>query len=84
MPEEVLTELVEGHHDYSPDDFTFEGEHDSFEDLAWWLVEESGDLNQVPEWLRGHIDYASIARDLDCGGMYEIRHNGSGYYWTIH
>lgn len=48
----------------------YRGEYDSLADFAAELVESAGDLETVPEWLRGHIDYDSIARDLECGGDY--------------
>ena len=44
---------------------------------------EAGMYGEIPEPLAPHIDYESIGRDLDCGGVYEIRHNFVGYYWTI-
>jgi hypothetical protein len=82
VPAEVLTILIDGHPDYEPEGFTFEGEHQSYAGLAEELV-DAGMYGEIPEVLVPHIDYESIGRDLDCGGIYEIRHNFVGYYWTI-
>lgn len=83
VPVEVLTELVEGHPDYEPDDFSYEGEFYSYADLASHMVEE-GLFGEIPEHLSRYIDIDAIGRDLDCEGVYEIRFNFQGYYWTIH
>ncbi len=82
VPEEVLTELVEGHPGYSPSDFNYEGEANSYAKLAEEMV-EAGLYGEIPEPIAFHIDYESIGRDLDCLGVYEIRWNFTGYYWTI-
>ena len=83
VPVDVLLELIDNHDGYQPDEIMYEGEADSFADLAFQILEATGQIEDVPEWLRNHIDYNSIGRDFDCGGMYEIRHNFTGYYWTI-
>jgi antirestriction protein len=51
---------------------TFESEEDWAEDF----LEEGGLLNEVPESLRGYIDYEKYARDASYNGMSFVRHNG--------
>ncbi len=82
VPEEVLTILVDGHPDYAPEDFTYEGEAQSYGKLAEEMV-DAGLYGEIPEHLAPHIDYESIGSDLDCSGVYEIRHNFTGHYWSI-
>lgn len=40
------------------------GPYDSEEDFAVELLEETGDLNEIPENLRYYFDYEKFARDL--------------------
>jgi len=44
------------------------GEYDSLEDLAEQLMEDSGDLEQIPERLRYYFDYKAYGRDLELNG----------------
>ncbi len=48
----------------------YHGEFDSVEDYARQLVEEcySDALKQLPEFIRYHIDYKGIVRDMELGG----------------
>ena len=82
VPEEVLTELIDGHPDYSPDNFSFEGEAGSYAKLAEQMVDD-GLYGEIPDHLVNYIDCEAIGRDLDCSGVYEIKHNWVGYYWSI-
>jgi antirestriction protein len=40
------------------------GEYDDFTDFAYHLMEDTGDLEQIPESLRGYFDYEKFGRDL--------------------
>lgn len=40
------------------------GQFDSDEDMAWDLLEGTGDLNEIPERLRFYFDVEKYARDL--------------------
>jgi antirestriction protein len=55
----------------------FRGEFESKEDYAAHLWEDCGMLVGVPEAVRGYIDYASYAHDLECSG--EILFAEPGY-----
>jgi antirestriction protein len=54
----------------------FMGTFESEEDWAEDFLEEGGLLNEVPESLRGYIDYEKYARDASYNGMSFVRHNG--------
>lgn len=46
----------------------FCGVWDSPEDFAADLVEQTGNLGSLPQWLQCHIDWAGVWRDLSCDG----------------
>lgn len=46
----------------------YRGTHKSLADYAEELSEELGDLESVPERLRYHIDWDSVAREMEIGG----------------
>ena len=50
----------------------FHGVHDSEKDFAAELAEETGGLENVPQWLQCHIDWEGVARDMGYDG------------WTFH
>lgn len=50
----------------------FHGIHESAEDFAASIFEETGELDKVPQSLRYHIDWEGVARDLGYEG------------WTFH
>ena len=37
--------------------------------IAEQFHEEAGDLDNVPDWLQGHIDWDSVARDMEYGAV---------------
>ena len=53
----------------------YRGEYDSFADLAEQLLDETGELEQIPEHLRGYFDYEAYGRDLRLGGDF-VEHDG--------
>jgi antirestriction protein len=61
---------------------TFMGTFDSEEDWAEDYLSEGGLLNEVPESLRGYIDYEKYARDASYNGMSFVRHNGDVWVFS--
>lgn len=58
-------------------DEAYFGQFDSDEALAEYLIEETGDLNEIPEHLRYYFDYEKYARDLMMGDFF----SSNGYYF---
>ena len=58
----------------------YRGEFRSWEDMAEELLEETGELNQIPENLRYYFDFEKYANDLRIGGDL-TEHNGH-YFWN--
>lgn len=44
------------------------GEYESLTDYAESYLDDTGALNEVPEWLRPYIDAEAIGRDMELGG----------------
>lgn len=57
----------------------FHGIHDSAADFAAEWFEKTGQLNQVSDWLRGHIDWEGVARDMGFDGWVFHRAGGGVY-----
>lgn len=57
----------------------YRGEYDSWEHMAEELLEETGELDQIPERLRHYFDYEKYANDLRIGGDF-TEHDGY-YFW---
>jgi antirestriction protein len=71
----------------TPEHFTecYRGEYKSPEDFAYDLHKEMGDLASVPESLRYHIDWKSVARDMQLGGdvyFAEVGYDQTFVFWT--
>lgn len=61
----------------------WQGAHDSESSFADHLLEETGHLNELPEWARNYFDFESYARDLRFGGDYSfVRHAGQVYVFS--
>lgn len=60
----------------------FMGKADTRADFAYNWYEETGELDKVPEALRCHIDWDSVARDMSCGDIFFVRHNGDVYAFS--
>lgn len=58
----------------------YRGEFRSWEDMAEELLEETGQLDEIPENLRYYFDYEKYARDLRIGGDF-TEHDGY-YFWS--
>lgn len=57
----------------------YQGEAKSEEDFAEDLAEDMGDLANVPDFIKSHIDWEGVARDLFCGDFYSVEHDGTVY-----
>lgn len=49
-------------------DERYRGTYDTWRDFAEEFTEETVDMSTVPDWLQGHIDWDSIARDFELSG----------------
>ncbi len=58
----------------------YRGEYDSWEHMAEELLEETGELDQIPERLRHYFNYEKYANDLCIGGDF-TEHDGY-YFWN--
>lgn len=56
------------------------GHYDSWEDMAKSLLEDTGELNSIPENLRYYFDYEKYARDLRIGGDFSMYNNE--FFWS--
>lgn len=70
--------------DTSEDDFQdrYRGEHNSPADFAQDFCEECYDMREVPDWLRFHIDWDSVANDMRCSG-YVLFHDFNGTLYVF-
>lgn len=59
----------------------YQGTFRSMEDFAEDLLENIGDLQNLPDLVRHHIDFEGVARDLEMGGDYWSGVDSSG---TLH
>ena len=58
------------------DDIISYSDCDSMEDVARYLIEESGQLGEVPANLQNYIDYQSLGRDMEIEGNYLVTSHG--------
>jgi hypothetical protein len=49
-----------------------ESEEKALEEYAYEIVDGSGAINDVPEWLRNYIDYAALGRDMRLNGEVSV------------
>lgn len=63
--------------EWNEDDFDerYSGQYDSFTDLAEQLLDDTGELEAIPENLRYYFDYEKYGRDLQLGGDF-CEHDG--------
>lgn len=54
---------------------TFVGEFDSYESIAWHVEEIA--LESIPFYIRNHIDFETLGREISRDGHYCERKNGS-------
>ena len=61
----------------------WQGAHDSESSFADYLLDQTGQLSQLPEWARNYFDFESYARDLRLGGDYSfVSHNAQVYVFS--
>lgn len=58
----------------------YRGEFRSWEDMAEELLEETGELDQIPESLRYYFDYEKYANDLRLGG--DFCEEDGHFFWN--
>ena len=58
---------------------TYCGTYDRPEDYAEELLEECGDLEGIPDWLRSNINWEGVWHDLSCDGYHATFVDGEGY-----
>lgn len=56
------------------------GEFDSLAGLSEYLLDETGELNQIPGNLRNYFDHAAYGRDLELGGDVTTTRKGGTLY----
>lgn len=57
------------HRDYQEDPKdNYRGQYDSWADFAREWHEETGTLNELPDWVRYHVDWDSVGREFETGG----------------
>lgn len=60
----------------------WQGTFESETDFANKLLEESGQLSEIPVWAQNYFDYESYARDLNLSGDFSFtRHNCQTYVY---
>ena len=58
----------------------WQGAFESETDFAYKLLEETGQLSELPIWAQNYFDYESYARDLNLNGDFSFtRHNCQTY-----
>ncbi len=61
----------------------WQGAHDSESSFADYLLDQTGQLSELPEWARNYFDFESYARDLRLGGDYSfVSHNAQVYVFS--
>ncbi|EGO2712209.1 antirestriction protein ArdA [Enterococcus faecalis] len=58
------------------DDIISYSDCDSMEDVARYLIEELGQLGEVPANLQNYIDYQSLGRDMEIEGNFLVTSHG--------
>ena len=69
-----------GEWDESDFEERYRGQYDSFTGLAEQLLDETGELEAIPENLRYYFDYEKYGRDLQLGGEF-CEYDGH-YFWN--
>ena len=58
----------------------YQGQHDSEEDYAEQLLDDTGELNSIPEHLRYYFDYDAYARDQLISDCFSVKCKTGGIY----
>ena len=80
--EEAVNAYIYCFGEWNESDFQnrYRGEFRSWEDMAEELLEETGELDQIPENLRYYFDYEKYANDLRLGG--DITEHNGYFFWN--
>jgi antirestriction protein len=62
----------------------FYGYHDTMEDFAAYILEETGALESLPEFAQGYFDFAAYGRDLEYSGEFSLLTDSTGNTFVIH
>ncbi len=62
------------------DDIIYYPDCNDMSDVAYYLVEETGALGEVPTNLQNYIDYEAYGRDLELEGNYLVTSRGTFEY----
>ena len=62
----------------------YRGEYDDEEEYARVSLEDNGEINAIPEYLRHYFDYEAYARDLFMSDVYSLDNPNGGIfvYWN--
>jgi antirestriction protein len=61
----------------------WQGVHDSESDFASQLLEDCGNLSELPDWAKNYFDFESYARDLRLSGDYSfVNHDGQVFVFS--
>ena len=61
---ETISEFIDSHEFYIYDNC------DSMADVAYQVLTESGQIDELPEWARNYFDFESFGRDLEIEGQF--------------
>ena len=81
MDDEVKAAYVEAKEQWDEEDCesSYIGEFRSFTELAEYLVDEQGTLNDIPEHLRYYFDYEAYGRDIRLNG--DVVEENGYFFW---
>lgn len=67
---------------WDKDDFQerYRGKYRSWEEMVEELLDEIGQLEEVPDWARCYFDYGKYANDLRCGG--DFTEHDDYFFWN--
>lgn len=80
----VYLDNVEESADFDTARDNFAGKADTEADFAYQFLDDTGQLNELPEWARNYFDFESYARDLRIDGDCSfVRHDGDLWvFWN--
>ena len=80
--EEVVEAYLSCFDEWDEDDCAdrYRGEFQSWEEMAEELLEETGQLSEIPESLRYYFDYEKYARDIRLGG--DMCESNGHFFWS--
>ena len=81
---EWVSERADSIHWKSHLDDAFAGLHNSGEDYAMELLEDTGEVAALPDYLQGYFDYRAFARDMAIGGEVDFICTSTGRYLQDH